>query len=107
MRRHGVSEDDLRASRVTAGYIALMRELEATARDLYREGWRGIPRLHGPARLAVAVAAASYEGILGALDRNGWDNFTRRARVSNRRKLAMIPGAWWTLRRLGDAPGVS
>jgi phytoene synthase len=98
MRQHGVTEDDLRARRITPGYVALMRDLERLAREMYRDGWRGLARLHGPAGFAVAVAAASYEGILAKLEMNGWDNFTRRAFVPGREKLAMIPRVWWTLR---------
>ncbi len=98
MAHHGVTDDDLRAGRVTRGYVALMRELEHLARGLYREGWRGLAQLNGPAGFAVAMAAASYEGILGKLERNGWDNFSRRAHVPNREKIIMIPRVWWTLR---------
>lgn len=98
MDRYGVTDDDLRAGRITRGYIALMRELEQLARSLYREGWRGLPQLRGPAAFAVAMAAASYEGILGKLERNGWNNFSIRAHVPNREKLIMIPRVWWALR---------
>jgi 15-cis-phytoene synthase len=103
MDRHGVRQRDLLERRVNDGYVALMRELDGIARELYREGWRGLPRLHGPAQIAVAVAATAYEGILGALERNGFDNFTMRASVSGRRKLAMIPSAFLELRRLSSA----
>ena len=98
LARHGLSESDLRAGRVTPQYIAALRELDALARDYYCSGWRGLSRLHGPAGFAVALAAASYEGILGKLERNGFDNFSKRAIVPGREKLAMIPRVWWTLR---------
>jgi 15-cis-phytoene synthase len=103
MRKHGVLERDLFERRITPQYVALMRELDGIARELYREGWRGLPRLRGPARIAVAVAAMAYEGILGALECNGFDNFTMRASVSGRRKLAMIPGAFMQLRRINSS----
>ncbi len=103
MRKHGVLERELLERRITPGYIALMRELDCIARELYREGWRGLPRLRGPAQVAVAVAAMAYEGILSALECNGFDNFTMRASVSGRRKLAMIPGAFMQLRRISSS----
>ena len=103
MDKHGVRPRDLYEHRVNDGYVALMRELEGIARDLYREGWRGLPRLRGPAQVAVAVAATAYEGILTSLERNGFDNFTMRAHVSGRRKLAMIPSAFLQLRRISSA----
>jgi phytoene synthase len=58
----------------------------------------GIPLLRGRARLAVATAARAYEGILDDLEAAGYDNFNRRAYVSGRRKLMMLPQAWWELR---------
>lgn len=99
MERHGVREDGLRAGVVSAGYRDLLRDLASEARRLYAEGRAGIPSLNGPGRLAVGVAAAAYEGILYALERQGWDNLRRRARVSAARKLLVIPGVWWSLRR--------
>jgi phytoene synthase len=103
MDKHGVRHRDLLERRINDGYVALMQELDGIARELYREGWRGLPRLRGPAQIAVAVAATAYEGILGALERNGYDNFTMRASVSGRKKLAMIPSAFLELRRISSA----
>ena len=103
MDKHGVRQRDLLERRINDGYVALMRELDGIARNLYREGWRGLPRLRGPAQIAVAVAATAYEGILSAVERNGFDNFNKRASVSGRRKLAMIPSAFLELRRISSA----
>ncbi|MBB6098493.1 phytoene synthase [Deinobacterium chartae] len=97
MARHGVTCDDLRAGRVSPEYRALMTELVAQARAWYREGRAGIPRLHD-GRMAVAVAARAYEGILDSLERNGFDNFNRRAFVPRVQKIALIPRAWRDLR---------
>lgn len=99
MAKHGVTQFDLQQRRVTPNYIALMRDLDCIARELYREGWRGLPHLHGAARIAVAVAAKAYEAILGALELNGFDNFNKRAHISGRHKLAMIPTAFLELQR--------
>ena len=103
MDKHGVRQRDLLERRINDGYVGLMRELDGIARNLYREGWRGLPRLRGPAQIAVAVAATAYEGILSAVERNGFDNFNKRASVSGRRKLAMIPSAFLELRRISSA----
>jgi 15-cis-phytoene synthase len=106
LERHGVNEHDLRAGRITPQYIAMLRELDVLARRNYREGWGGLAKLHGPAGFAVALAAASYEGILGKLEMNGFDNFSKRAIVPGREKLAMIPRVWWTLRSAGSSDGL-
>lgn len=98
MREFGVSRATLEAGEVTPEYRALMRHLSGLARELYAEGRAGIPCLNGSARLAVQVAAHSYEGILDDLARADYDNFRRRAYVSGTRKLMLLPRAWWELR---------
>ena len=69
----------------------------ATLADLadarYRQGWTGIPKLHGAAGLAVGVAALNYEAILRKLRQNRHDNFTRRAYLRTHERLALIPRA--------------
>ena len=95
---YGVSQESLLAGEVTPEYCALMRHLTALAREWYAEGRAGIPQLQGSGRLAVTAAARAYEGILDALERNGYDNFRHRASVSGTRKLLMLPQAWWEMR---------
>ena len=91
--RHGVELDQLRRGLVTPGYVALLEELLERTHALYREGWRGIPKLHGAARGAVGVAALNYEAILRKLRQNGYDNLTRRAHLQPLERLALIPRA--------------
>lgn len=95
---HGLGRADLERGEVTPEYRALMTALSTQARDWYAEGRAGIPMLRGRARLAVATAARAYEGILDDLEAADYDNFNRRAYVSGRRKLLMVPQAWWGLR---------
>ena len=95
---YGVTREMLDAGQVTPEYCALMRHLTGLARQWYAEGRAGIPQLHGSGRLAVTAAARAYEGILDALERNGFDNFRRRASVSGTRKLLMLPQAWWEMK---------
>ena len=83
---------------MTPEYRALMRHLAGLARQWYAEGRAGIPCLQGRARLAVLTAARAYEGILDDLERSDYDNFNRRAYVSGRRKLLLLPQVWWELR---------
>ncbi len=98
LEEYGVTHAMLHAGQVTPEYRALMRHLSALARSWYAEGSEGIPQLHGSGRLAVTAAARAYEGILGALERNGFDNFNRRASVSGTRKLLLLPQAWLEMR---------
>ena len=49
------------------------------------------PELVGDSsRLTVRVMGRLYGGILGAIERQGYDVFRARARVSTRRKLATL-----------------
>lgn len=93
MDAHGVTRDDLVAGRITPAYIGLLEELAEHAAARYRQGWEGIPRLHGVASTAVGVAALNYEAILDKLRQNGYDNLTRRAYLRPVERLALIPRA--------------
>ncbi|WP_189088225.1 phytoene/squalene synthase family protein [Deinococcus ruber] len=98
-RQFGVTRQMLEAGQVTPEYRALMQHLIRLARQWYTEGSAGIPNLNGSGRLAVATAARAYAGILDALERNDYDNFSHRAHVSGVGKLLMLPQAWWQTRR--------
>ena len=91
--RHGVELDDLRRGVVSPGYVELVESLADRAHALYREGWRGIPKLRGVAASAVGVAALNYEAIVHKLRQNGYDNLTRRAHLKPIERLALIPRA--------------
>lgn len=93
MRAHGVELEALRAGVVAAGYVDLLEELAERAHELYRIGWKGIPRLHGVTATAVGVAALNYEGILRKLRQNRYDNLTRRAYLRPLERIALIPRA--------------
>ena len=95
--KHGVTLEQLRSGVITPSYVALLEELAGLAHRLYRDGWRGIPRLHAPASLGVAVAALNYEAILRKLRQNRYDNLNRRAFLRPVERLALIPRALWQL----------
>lgn len=83
----------LQLGEVSENYIELLSELCHLARGLYRLGWQGIPKLHGPAATAVGVAALNYEGILRKLEQNHYNNLTRRAYLKTHERLVLIPKA--------------
>ena len=93
MTSYGVSLADLHRGEITQSYADLLSALSTKAHELYRSGWIGIPRLHGTAPAAVAVAALNYEGILHKLKQNRWDNLSRRAYLRSMERLALIPRA--------------
>ena len=95
LRQFGVTDDHLRAGRVTPGFVRLMQFQIDRARGLYAEGASGLAHLPGDgSRLTACVMSTVYGGILGAIERQKYDTFTRRARLSLPRKLARLPLAW-------------
>ena len=44
--------------------------------------------------LTVLAASRLYGGILGQIERNGYDVFERRASLSLAAKLGRLPGIW-------------
>lgn len=99
MAEYGVSyqmlEQSLSSGVVTPQYRALMQYLCQLAHQWYAESRAGIPCLHGPARLAVSLAACAYEGILYDLAKADYNNFNRRAHVSSLGKWLLLPRACW------------
>ena len=93
LARYRVDIEKLRSGVVDQHYVDLLEDLAARTQALYRQGWNGIPRLHGAAATAVAVAALNYEGILRKLRQNSYDNLTQRAYLRPLERIALIPRA--------------
>ncbi len=95
LRRFNYTEDDLRAHVLDDRFRALMRFEIERAHALYERGWAGIPAIKREGRLAVAVAAEVYRGILDDIAAHDFDVFTRRARTSTLDKLVRLPSIAW------------
>jgi phytoene synthase len=90
LARFRVAEEDLRAGRMTEGFRDLMRFQIDRARELYKRAAEGIPYLtNDGSRLCVQLMSSTYAGILGAIEKNGYDVFSRRASVPLRRKITI------------------
>ena len=83
----GVDPEDLQAGRVEEGYVALLERLIAAAEIRYRKGFRGIDALPLRVRIGIRAAARMYREVLNEVRANGYDNLSRRAYVSFRRKV--------------------
>lgn len=94
----GYSRDELLRGIVNEPFIRLIELQIARAEAFYARGMRGIALLDPDARLAIALSARLYRGILQRIRRNRYDVFTRRAHVSLLGKLTQVPGAWLGLR---------
>jgi phytoene synthase len=96
LRRFGYSEDQLLQGVLDANFIALMRFQIARVHELYRAAAPGIALLAPESRYTVRLALALYGRILGRIEANGYDVFTRRAYVPLRTKLAVALTAAYT-----------
>jgi phytoene synthase len=78
----------------------LMRFQIARARAMFRDGAEGLCWLDGASsRLTASAMGVIYAGILSAIEKNSYDVFSRRARLSAGSKIARLPGAWRLARR--------
>ncbi len=102
----GLSAADIDRGLVDDRWRSFMRFQIARARGLYAQALPGIALLHRGGRLAIGAAAELYREILNDIEAHDYDVFSRRAFVSDRKKLALLPGIWQRSRRLPTAPAI-
>ncbi len=88
----------------------VVRRLLAAADGFYRRAETGIAHLPWECRFAIMAARRLYAEIGAEVARNGYDGVSRRAVVSGRRKLMLLPsaaGALLAARRDADVPALS
>ncbi len=90
LRRFGVSEDDLLRGRLTPGFIELMRFEVARAREYFERGERLFACLSRWIRPCPIAMAAAYRTILDTIERQGYDVFTRRIRLTGRQRALVL-----------------
>ncbi|HTJ26768.1 MAG TPA: squalene/phytoene synthase family protein [Candidatus Limnocylindria bacterium] len=93
LARFGCTEEALHAGRLDAAFVALMRFQIARVRALYREAEPGIALLAPDARYTIRLALDLYRAILGRIEANGYDVFTRRAYVPASTKMVLALAA--------------
>ena len=93
LRAAGYSEDELLAGALNPAFRRLMEDQIARARSYYHASQAGIALLHPDSRFAIAAAAAIYRGILPKIIANDYDVFSRRAHLTRREKLRLLPRA--------------
>ncbi len=87
---HDVPEEDLQAARISNGYPKLLEQAMETAEDYYTESFDGVTALPFRSRYGIRAAARMYREIMNEVRANDYDNLTRRAYVSFRRKLSLM-----------------
>jgi phytoene synthase len=83
LARFGVTETDIRESRMNSNFEALFKFQIARAREYYAKSKSGIKMITDVnSRFVVLAMADIYSGILNSIEKNHYDIFSRRAHVS-------------------------
>ena len=88
------TEQDLLAGVNDERWKAMMRFQIKRARQYYHQAEKGISYLIRDSRLPVWASLMLYQGILGAIEKNNYDVFNKRAFVRKPQKIASLPIAW-------------
>ena len=91
--RFGYSDEDLEARRCTPAFRELMRFEVDRARGFFTRGAALLPLLPREARIDVELFIRGGEAILRAIEREGYDVWTRRPEVSKWAKAKLLVGA--------------
>jgi phytoene synthase len=94
LRRFGVTDEDIKAGRMTDAMHNLLQFQVERAEGYYAEARKLAPLVHPRGRPSLSVMMGIYHGILEAVVHQNYDVFRKRARVSTPRKLAILGGAW-------------
>lgn len=89
----GLSDEDIFRAEVTPQYVEFVKFQIDRARKFYKKAEEGLKTLAPDARFAIQASLDLYSQILTVIERNGYDNFRRRAYTTKMEKLAMLPGA--------------
>jgi phytoene synthase len=110
LERFGLSRDAVLDGGIDpagAPWRRFMRFQIARARELYREGAQGISLLAPDTRRCTWICATGYAAILAAIERNQYDTFSVRARVSRWDRTRIALGAWLAPAALVSPPSYS
>lgn len=105
LQRFGLTSEDILASVSDARFHALMQFQIERAWQLYDESWPGVALLPSDSRLAVGAAAYTYRAILDKIIANDYDVYAKRAYLTLKEKLALLPSIWRSVRKLEKAAG--
>lgn len=83
-------------------YVRLLEEIMAEANSAYERAYEGMPFLPPRLRRPIAIAARVYRGIHDEVRANGYNNLTRRAFTSFRKKTLLARKGLKQLRHVSE-----
>jgi phytoene synthase len=94
LARFGVTEDDLRAGRLTPPVRALLQFQCERARQFYRRAAAELPPADAGNLIAAEIMGGIYYEILQRITRAGYDVFSRRIRVPRPYRAVIALRVW-------------
>jgi phytoene synthase len=94
LRRFGYSEEDLLGGVVDDRFNRLMQFQCARAQEYYDKALPLIPLLHADGRPTFIIMYRIYRGLLGKIEKQGYDVFAQRARLSGAKKVGIVMKTW-------------
>ena len=98
-RRFGYDESDFARRECNGSFRRLLAAQVDQAEGWLRNGLPLIGKMPSELRLAVALFVHGGLAILDAIARRDFDVWTSRPQVSRMKKLRILVGCWWRLRR--------
>lgn len=98
---YSLSNEDLASGVVDARWREFMKFQIYRTRQLYAEASQGLRYLERDGQMSIGAASGFYQGILEAIEANGYDVFSKRASLSAWNKLQRLPSLWWQLNTMG------
>ena len=103
-RRHGYDERMFASGTFNPAFRSLLEEQVLRAEGFLRGGWPLAARVPRWLQLEVALFVQGGLAVLEAIQRQQYDVWSRRPKVSRLRKLRLLVRSWW-LRRRGALGG--
>lgn len=100
LERFGVTEEQIFGNMVDGNFRRLMEFEIDRARELYREGEKGVALLEPDTRFTVLFASRIYSRILVEIEALSYDVFSSRAHTTKAQKLFAMPRIWFESKKL-------
>jgi 15-cis-phytoene synthase len=98
LRQFNYSTEEFMQKTRNDNFNSLMKFQIERARSYYLSSEKGIPMLEKQTRFAVGISSMNYCNILHAIEKNGYDVFSKRAYRSFYQKISTIPLVWYKTR---------
>ncbi len=98
LTQFGVSREMLQARKLTPEIISALQFQIARVRRLQSEAAPGIALLEATSRPCIEAASELYCGIVDEVEKIGYDVFSKRAKVSNAKRIKVAGAAFLKLR---------